>query len=305
MRRREFIGLAAGAVLLTAPARADVAFKNLVEVNLLTGGGKVYAFSNRSNSQMFSAVFVSPEGRVLVIDGGYCPDGPFLNTFLKSLGGKVDYWFITHAHEDHYGALIEMFGAPGGAGIEIGELIFAFPDRAWLEAVEPPLAPYLKRFYEDFLAGTGRTFPRGACTPGRVVKFGSWSFEILNAPRQERSNHVNNSSVMVSVRAGGLSWLVTGDLGVEAGRACVQTVGARLRHDVVFLAHHGQNGVEKAFYAAVAPKIAIWPTPDWLWDNNQSQGVGSGPWRTNYTKCWLQELGVKQQYLLTRDHVFQ
>ena len=304
MKRREFLGLAAGAALMPS-AQAGVALKDLVEVKLLAGGGKVYAFTNRSASQMHSAVFLSPEGRVLVVDGGFYRDGPFLNAFLKSLGGKVDYWFITHAHDDHYGALVEMFHAAGGAGIEIGELLFDFPDRAWLERGEPSSKPHLKRFYDEFLAGTGRALARGACTPGRVVKFGSWSFEILNAPRREQGNTINNSSVMLSVQAGGTSWLVTGDLGVEAGRHFAQTLGPRLRHDVVFLAHHGQNGVEKAFYAAVAPKIAIWPTPDWLWDNNLGgRGVGSGPWRTNYVKCWMQELGVKSQFLLTRDHVF-
>lgn len=303
MQRREFIGLAAGAAMVR-PATAGVAYRNLVEVKLLAGGGKVYAFANRGFSQMLSTVFVSPEGRVLVVDGGFYDDGPFLRSFLQSLGGKVDYWFLTHAHDDHYGALVEMFHAAGGAGVEIGELIYDFPPRAWLEAGEPSSARHLKRFCDEFLAGTGKHIAHGACTPGRVVKFGSWSFEILNAPRQERSNPINNSSVLLSVRAGGLSWLHTGDLGVEAGRFCVQTLGARLKHDVVFLAHHGQNGVEKAFYAAVAPKIAVWPTPDWLWDNNAGKGVGSGPWRTNYTKCWLQELGVRRQYLLTRDHVF-
>lgn len=301
MNRREFLGVAAGAALVPS-AKAAVAFKNLVEVKLLVGGGKVYAFSNRTNSQMHSAVFVSPEGRVLVVDGGCFGDGAFLKAFLRSLGGKVDFWFLTHAHEDHYGALVEMFRQ--GAELEIGELVYAFPDRAWLEAGEPGSKPYLKRFFEEFAAGTGKSIPRGACTPGRVVPFGSWSFEVLNAPCLEKGNVINNSSVMISVRAGGMTWLVTGDLGVEAGRRCVKALGPRLRHDVVFLAHHGQSGVEKAFYAAVAPKIAIWPTPDWLWDNNPGQGVGSGPWRTNYTKCWLQELGVRRQYLLTRDHVF-
>ena len=53
------------------------------------------------------------------------------------------------------------------------------------------------------------------------------------------------------------------------------------------------------------------PTPKWLWDNdaatglpNRRGGVGSGRFRTNYVKCWLQELAVREQYLLTEDIVF-
>ena len=52
----------------------------------------------------------------------------------------------------------------------------------------------------------------------------------------------------------------------------------------------------KNFYEAVKPSIAIWPTPRWLWENDNGGGPGSGPWRTNYVKCWMQDLGVKRQY---------
>ena len=50
------------------------------------------------------------------------------------------------------------------------------------------------------------------------------------------------------------------------------------------------------------PEICVWPTPQWLWDNNHAgRGYGSGPWLTNYVKCWMQDIGVKRQFLLTRD----
>jgi len=76
----------------------------------------------------------------------------------------------------------------------------------------------------------------------------------------------------------------------------------KIKSDIVFLSHHGQNGANKNFYAAVKPEICVWPTPQWLWDNNQAgRGYGSGPWLTNYVKCWMQDIGVKRQFLLTRD----
>ena len=55
------------------------------------------------------------------------------------------------------------------------------------------------------------------------------------------------------------------------------------------------------FYEAVKPEICVWPTPQWVWDNDAGQGPGSGPWKTNYVKCWMQDLGVKRHFLLTRD----
>ena len=59
------------------------------------------------------------------------------------------------------------------------------------------------------------------------------------------------------------------------------------------------SGLSFWFYAAVKPKAVIWHTPDWLWENDVGQGPGSGPFKTNYTKCWMQELGVKEHHVLT------
>ena len=290
---------------LTTP---DVVFKDLQTVKMLSGGGRVYALSSRIDSISLSTVFVSPEGKILVVDGGHLHlggDGKFLGDFLHKLGGHVDYWFLTHAHEDHFGALVTMAERPDFYGVSIGELIYNFPDRKWMESLEKDMVPHFKKFYDNLIGGRLKDVKHGDCSPGRIVKFGSWSFEILNAPFKYDGNPINNSSVMISVKAGGKTWLETGDMGVEGGRDAMKKLGSRLKHDIVFLAHHGQNGTDKDFYAAVAPEAAVWPTPSWLWDNRVTNGTyGSGPWRTNYTKCWMQDLGVKKNYVLLKDYLF-
>ena len=290
---------------MTALKTPDVKFKDLQTVNTLSDGGRVYALSSRVDTISLSTVFVSPEGKILVVDGGHYPDGPFLGEFLRALGGHVDYWFLTHAHEDHFGALIAMTDRPDKGGVSIGELIYDFPDRAWMESIEKSMKPHFDNFYTNLIDGRLNDVKHGDCSPGRVVNFGSWSFEILNAPFKFNGNPVNNSSVMISVKAGGKTWLETGDMGVEGGRDAMKKLGARLKHDIVFLAHHGQNGTDKEFYAAVKPEAAVWPLPSWLWDNRVENGTyGSGPYRTNYTKCWMQDLGVKKNYVLLKDYLF-
>ena len=273
---------------LTTP---DVKFKDLQTVKMLSGGGRVYALSSRIDTISLSTVFVSPEGKILVVDGGHYPDGPFLGEFLRALGGHVDYWFLTHAHEDHFGALVAMTdNRPDNGGVSIGELIYDFPDRKWMESLEKGMKPHFEKFYTDLIDGRLKGVKHGDCSPGRVVNFGSWSFEILNAPFKFNGNPVNNASVMISVKAGGKTWLETGDMGVEGGRDAMKKLGSRLKHDIVFLAQ---------------PEAAVWPTPSWLWDNRVTNGTyGSGPYRTNYTKCWMQDLGVKKNYLLIKDYLF-
>jgi hypothetical protein len=294
---------AAGNAALKTP---DVKFKDLQTVKMLLGGGRVYALSSRVDTISLSTVFVSPEGKILVVDGGHYPDGPFLGEFLRALGGHVDYWFLTHAHEDHFGALIAMTdNRPDNGGVSIGELIYDFPDRAWMESIEKSMKPHFDNFYTNLIGGRLKGVKHGDCSPGRVVNFGSWSFEILNAPFKFNGNPVNNSSVMISVKAGGKTWLETGDMGVEGGRDAMKKLGSRLKHDIVFLAHHGQCGTDKEFYAAVKPEAAVWPLPSWLWDNRVTNGTyGSGNYRTNYTKCWMQDLGVKKNYVLLKDYLF-
>ena len=297
--------LAAVKAALTTP---DVVFKDLQTVKMLSGGGRVYALSSRIDSISLSTVFVSPEGKILVVDGGNLTrggDGRFLGDFLHKLGGHVDYWFITHAHGDHYGALVTMAEKPDFYGVTIGELLYNFPDREWMLKREPGSRPYLTNFCDNVLGKCLKDVKRGDCSLGRVVQFGSWSFEILNAPFLCDSNTINNSSVMISVKAGGKTWLETGDMGLEGGHDAMKKLGPRLKHDIVFLAHHGQWAVDKAFYAAVAPEAAVWPLPSWLWDNRAENGTyGSGPYETNYTKCWMQELGVKKNYVLLKDYLF-
>jgi len=275
-----------------------------VEVRENLGGGRVLCLSNRSPSQMFGTVFVSPSGRVAVIDGGNYPDGANLSTVLKSYGGHVDFWLITHAHEDHYGALAAMLEQEKPGGITIGKLGFAFPDKAWTDKAEPASVPHRARFEAALARHPELETVR--LKKGMCFDLGNgWTFEALNDyDLNLKVPNINDTSICLSVKAGGRSWLVTGDVAVQAGHRLVKELGARLEHEFVFMAHHGQMGADKSFYAAIKPKVAIWPTPDWLWENDTGKGPGSGPFHTNYTKCWMQELGVTRNYVLTRDVLF-
>jgi hypothetical protein len=66
----------------------------------------------------------------------------------------------------------------------------------------------------------------------------------------------------------------------------------------VQMAHHGQAGVSREFYAAVQPRFAFWPTPLWLWDNNFGlRGPNTGTWKTLTVREWMKELGVEHNYV--------
>lgn len=39
----------------------------------------------------------------------------------------------------------------------------------------------------------------------------------------------------------------------------------------------------------------------WIWENEGAYRPSSGHLKTNYVKCWMEELGVKKQYISGRD----
>ena len=95
---------------------------------------------------------------------------------------------------------------------------------------------------------------------------------------------------------GGKSVLFTGDCEAEAGRKILRMWkdSGLLGCDICVMSHHGQGGCDREFYEAVAPSVCLWPTPSWLWTNCD----GTGPFKTLETRQWIQEMGVREQYVM-------
>ena len=83
----------------------------------------------------------------------------------------------------------------------------------------------------------------------------------------------------------------------KASEKLLKTQKEKLKSDIVQMAHHGQNGATKELYEQINPTICMWPTPEWLWNNDSGEGKGSGPWKTLETRQWIEELKVKKNYV--------
>jgi beta-lactamase superfamily II metal-dependent hydrolase len=120
-------------------------------------------------------------------------------------------------------------------------------------------------------------------------------------------NFINNSSLVFMVRSKTKSVLFLGDLGVEGGKKVLENFSPKeLKADYVQIAHHGQGGVNKDFYEVVDARYALWPTPDWLWENNmEAKGKNSGTWDTFTVRKWMKDLNVKKNYVAGLEGTIQ
>ena len=219
-----------------------------------------------------SFIFES-DGTLLVIDGGFESESETLFAALRELGGHVSGWIITHPHADHLGAFCRLM-EDHGADIRVDALYCHFLSEELLCTHEPHEADNTRKY----LAWTEELLRRHGIrriTPcrGDVYTFGGGQVHVLREPDpQITANCINNASLVFRLDTAEHRVLFLGDLGEEGGRQLLaQTPPEELHSDYVQMAHHGQNGVEKAVYEAIQPRCCLWCTPTWLWDKRNGR----------------------------------
>ena len=275
--------------------------KRLLEYDLDLGGGSLLQIANRTHTQMMSYIIDCPDNGTIVIDGGmYCDeDADNLYKELEKRGKKVDLWFFTHCHNDHYGAWLKL-AERDGFDIDIKQLCFHFPAKEWLMTKDE--RTYTERFFsligqKQFNIVTPRYEDSFLCGGIRV--------EILNEPiHYENYPSINPTGIILKVHFPKQSVLFLGDYDVNAEQDFKKYFSVeKLRCDIVQMAHHGQNGVSRGFYELIRPKFCLYTAPDWLWENNTHskggpQTRGQGKFTTLDTRLWMAEMRVLRSFHL-------
>ncbi|MDQ2936111.1 MAG: ComEC/Rec2 family competence protein [Acidobacteriota bacterium] len=214
-----------------------------------------------------SALVTLPDGTTLLIDGGGRP-GPFkqdktsnLDTNIaferetRSIGesvvseylwwrglDRVDYILATHADADHIDGL--------------NDVARNFSVRAALVARTPGRDPEYSKF-SDTLSSRG--IPVRAIGSGDVLQFHGATANVLWPPATSNLDAPsgNNESVVLSLRSGNRTFLLTGDIEMRGEDAIVRARNS-LAADVVKIAHHGsQTSSTEAFIRATKPHFAV------------------------------------------------
>lgn len=245
-------------------------------------------------SQMNSYVIQTGQGHVVVIDGGTADDAPYLRGFLAALGNRVEWWFVTHPHFDHMGALTEILNNP--AGIEIANVFHSPLSEDQLKSESSGRSERARAFYEA-LASSDVAVTE-LTEPGSEMRLGGVNLKVLQVNDPAITvNAYNNSSVVLRLWDKRKSFLMLGDAGIESGDRLLQnTPREELDCDYIQTAHHGQQGVSEEFYRSVGFRACLWATPLWLWNNDTGQGYDTGPFKTLDTRRWIEEKGITEHY---------
>ena len=257
-----------------------------------SGVGELWMLSSTTGAQNLSIVIKSPNGKIIVIDGGWEADADKLSSLILQQGGKVDAWLITHPHEDHVGALCAILN-DSARKIKIDKIYCSLATPDWYRQVSPTGAGIADQLLSAFTKLTVGTVTN-SIGRGTEINIDDVNIRVLNNRGVYTYNGVNNSSLVYKIRVSRQSILILGDLAYDGGKDLIKTcTAAELKSDIVQMAHHGQQGVDQDAYALIAPTTCLWPTPAWLWNNDNGGGVGSGPWGTLTTRAWMDALGVK------------
>lgn len=243
----------------------------------------------------------TPEGRLLIFDGGRGHDTEVLGQMILDMGGHVDGWFITHFHCDHIDAVI---GVLEQYDVTVDNFYYDFRGSDNPNFIGDGDNPCIQRLENVLDACRGNKITNIVTTNrGDVYAFGSITVKVLNDAifYEDEDNPGNDSGIMFKIETPGESILMTGDMGWTRGDLCLEdewAVSEMRTCRVVQMAHHGQRGVTEKFYRMIDDiRVCLVPAELWLFHNDRyGQGFNSCQWESTMNRNWMRRREVGYVY---------
>ncbi len=202
------------------------------------------------------------KNRLVVVDGGWDVNADSVRSKIKSMGGSVDAWILTHPHDDHIGAFCEIYKNPDGIKIKkVYAVDMAAPELCLKNAPWDGVDMY-QRFLELEIPNLKLLHA------GDKIKKGQIRIEVLNAYEDKTDelsdDLLNDGSMMFLVKGKTEKMLFCSDVGKSMSTYLMEKYGDILDCEYVQMGHHGNGGLLPEFYKKVSPDAAFFDAPGWL-----------------------------------------
>lgn len=186
------------------------------------------------------AIFIhSPNGKNMLIDGGKKDAGNSVVTYLRSNGvEKLDYVVATHPDADHIGGLLAVLNSISIRNfVDSGKVHTSQTYEKMLQLIQDKKIPFV-------VPKKGDTIPLDS----------NLEIVVLNAGEDSTDN--NEASIVLKVKYGNISFLLTGDADVSVEQSMLKEF--QLESTILKAGHHGSNtSSSEEFIHAVQPKVTI------------------------------------------------
>jgi competence protein ComEC len=189
----------------------------------------------------------TPDNEVIMIDCGPTEKDPgtfkrsALPYFQKKGIKKLDWLIVTHAHNDHYGGINDVFH-----NLEVKNLMVT--DEFQTRGIWP----------EIFQQAQDENAVIHTIEDTTYLKLGEVKIKILHPDKDYFSANKNNMSIVLKLEYGELSILFNGDLEEEGEHYLITRYSSFLDSDVTKVGHHGSKTSSSAEYVElISPEYAI------------------------------------------------
>ncbi len=267
------------------------------------GGASITLLKGKETGQQLCLIVKSSDGHLLVVDGGLKTNAPYLAQYIRANGGRVDAWLLTHPHVDHCGALavmLEQRQSSEYSGLDLGEIYYGFASEEFYQAHEQSYRlPFIQEINQA-LGSYDSSRLHYNSPAGTTIQAGNVSVTVMNQAFLSDVDAGNNTSIVYMISVGGKRLLVLGDTPYELSQELMKNYSAEaLKADIVQIAHHGQHGGSLAFYSAISPRYALWPSSNEIWDQvTDSYDENQETYTVALTKHWMDQIGVQKNYIM-------
>ena len=187
-------------------------------------------------------ILITCGGKRMLVDGGEAQRYSAVNRYLKKNGIEhFDYFFLTHAHDDH----LEMQEQLIKKGYAVDELISPYDENDSYSLWNP---------YKTLLADKGVRITKIASGDTLNLGGATLTFYRCDLPGITMNNH----SACAMLQFGDARMFLAADIGGETQHWLLDTFGAEtFQCDVYKSAHHNRTATVTEFLDALNPGLAV------------------------------------------------